>query len=549
MTRCNDVPIMQVLDKLWISYFQKSWPEYWLYDWSEKTGWRAFNTDQNLLKDFSGKWRVQGGSFEIVKWFERLESKEVFEWFESNFASYKTWSEEYKKPVLSVFNDLECLNEKQQQYLLSRWIDYDKVQHLVKNYDGAIGCLIYENNIAKWLNARTLSSDHKYRFKALSWYSTKWIYQDRLDKKLDYVVVVEWLIDFLTLRQYTTNVVWLKSSESWIEEIQKLSETYEIIFVFDNDDAWSLTKEKISFKYKFFDWSSMEYLEAKDVNDIQKHSWSLLLDFILANTTKEVPINRTIEKYLERQNIIKERWKLGHNWPLKLYNEFTQWIVRGKVYGIGAFSNTWKSKLAYHHCAWFLKEWYSCMYVSIEESEVDMFWHIHTTMNWKDWNNVVVKRSVYEKLVCVDNVVDVSSIDALVKQHNPDILFIDYAQWLWSKGGTSYEKHANIAYWIQRVAIENSITVFCLHQLANSMIKEMSDWLDTIDIVHLKGAGEYFASNDVILVLAREDDRMRLKIVKNKLWRRWQMYDVSVDWKINRFELSKIEKDWHDAKF
>jgi hypothetical protein len=38
----------------------------------------------------------------------------------------------------------------------------------------------------------------------------------------------------------------------------------------------------------------------------------------------------------------------------------------------------------------------------------------------------------------------------------------------------------------------------------------------------LKGAGEYYAASDVIMILSRSNDwRMLLKLEKNKLWKRW----------------------------
>jgi DNA primase len=53
------------------------------------------------------------------------------------------------------------------------------------------------------------------------------------------------LIDFLSLRQYDTNVVGLKSAESGIEEVVRLSKDFNIIFCFDNDEAGKKTIEKL----------------------------------------------------------------------------------------------------------------------------------------------------------------------------------------------------------------------------------------------------------------------------------------------------------------
>jgi DNA primase len=76
------------------------------------------------------------------------------------------------------------------------------------------------------------------------------------------------LIDFLSLRQYDSNVVGLKSAESGIEEIIRLSKDYKIIFCFDNDEAGKKTIEKLKgIKVSLFNPS--EFIDgAKDVNDI-----------------------------------------------------------------------------------------------------------------------------------------------------------------------------------------------------------------------------------------------------------------------------------------
>ena len=50
----------------------------------------------------------------------------------------------------------------------------------------------------------------KQDFTAYPWLSTNGIYQWQLRQIKDYIYVVEWLIDFLTVRQYETNVVGLK---------------------------------------------------------------------------------------------------------------------------------------------------------------------------------------------------------------------------------------------------------------------------------------------------------------------------------------------------
>jgi len=551
MTWCNDVNIRDVLDRLGVEYFRKTGNEYGIYQDGKKTDGWAFNTDQNIVKDFAGKWRLEGWPFQVVKMREKLDDKDVFVWFENNFPMFKPTNENYKKPVLSIWKWLSPCTEMQIEYLKGRGIDYAKVEHLVRDYKGWIGCLVYENGIPKGLNARTLSKDHRRRFMALAGYPTKGVYMDKLDDQKSYVIVVEGLIDFLTLRQYETNVIGLKSSESWMEYVEKLTEKYEVIVVYDNDEAWRKAKDKVKFKHKFFDRGCMEGLEAKDVNDIHNHWWELTLEFILENTIQESIIMKTIEKVRHRQKIIAEKWMLWDPWPYKFYEEHTSGIVRWKVYGICAFSNTGKSKFAYSHCARFLKQWLTCLYVSVEESEVDIFLNVFCTyerVSIKDSHKVTIQPSKYQNLICSDEARTTEEIDGMVKMYRPDVVFIDYAQGLSAKWSWSYEKHSNIAAGIQEIAIWNNVTVFCLHQMANNMLNELKNWLSEVDIVHMKGAGDYFARNDVIMAMSREDDELYMKIVKNKLGRRGGTYHLDVRWQWNEFILSE-HKDEFSAKF
>ena len=338
-----------------------------------------------------------------------------------------------------------------------------------------------------------------------------------------------------------------------IKKCRKLNRReYKIIIIFDNDEAGRKTMEKLaSIKYRYFNWNCEETISSmKDFNDLHSMWWELTLDYINDNLLSDTPIMRTIDKFRERQKILKERWKLGIDWPYEIYNE-TSWIVAWKVYTIWAFSNTGKSKFAYAHAWWFIKQWYRVMYVSVEESEEDMFGNILATLYELSINrlwDVKINEKDFENLILSDNAKTIVEIDDLVKLHRPDILFIDYAQWLQAKWWSSYEKQASIALWIQQIAIQNKIIVFSMSQLANEMMKEMKQWVSANDIVSLKWAWEYYSASDVIFVITRseyDDWNLVLSIQKNKLWRRWSQYDMEVIWSCNKFILKKREENYN----
>lgn len=540
------VSIKQVIDVLWVKTFTKSWGEFGLYEWEEKTDWWSWNENKNIVTDFTGKGRSEWWPFAFVKWYLNISSHDTFLWFEDKFSEHKPLEITANK----IRNGLNELWENQIGYLATRWIDYNLIKPFVKLYNNSIACLIHKNWIPWGINCRTMEQEHTKRFIAYPWLSTNGVYQWWVDNSKDYLFVVEWLIDFLTLRQYETNVVGLKSAESWLDEITRLSRDFKIIFIFDNDEAWSKTKEKIEWmKYRYFNRSVVD-IKAKDVNDLHEYAGELIVDYLNKNLLSDTPISKTIQKFKERQMRLKaNHWMLWIDWPFAFYKK-TSWIVCWKVYTIWAFSNTGKSKLAYSHASWFLKKWYKVLFVSVEESEEDMFWNIVSAYTWVDLNRLwetQINEKDYENLVLSDTAKTTIQIDDLVKAHNPRIVFIDYAQWLQSKWSSIYEKQSNIAMWIQQIAIQNQCTVFSLSQLSNETIKEiMNRWLENLDIVSLKWAWEYYAWSDVIMVLAREDWETKLQINKNKLWRRWWMYNWIVWWSNNQFNFVEITNSQND---
>lgn len=535
--RPNEVPILDVLDKLWYSYREIWNSEYGIFDWNNKTDWWRANKEKNRLTDFSEKWRVEWEPRGVVKMhFNYTDKDDIIDWFNDNFPTYND-SKPSKKPVKKIREELKNLSDKQIMYLKWRWIDYEKIKEHVKDYQWSIWCMIYNSNIPVGINARRIDNGDA-RFTALAWYETNWIYYWWLDTEKKYVIVVEWLIDFLTLKQYETNVVWLKAINSWFDEVIRLAKTYKIKMVFDNDWKEEQVKNKLqSINYWFFDWSIVtdNWFTAKDANDLHEILNEFTVQTILDNQIEQTPILWTIERYIERQTIIRDKGKLGDDWPYPIIYDQTQWIVKCKVYTIAAFSNVGKSKFAYSHVPFFLKQWKKVLYISLEESELDIFWNLACSYykhNLKDQWNIKVKYSDFENLICIDNSHKLTEIQEIVKLHQPDIVFIDYVQAIFEKW-LQYEKNALVALWVQRIAIENWCTVFSLAQISNESLKDVkNDFKDSV--IQIKWAWEYYAASDVIMVLSKsKDGNMLIKLEKNKLWRKGNIYSAFMDWSTN----------------
>jgi hypothetical protein len=297
----NNTPILHVLDKLWISYKRAWWYEYSLQrNTGEYANWWKANTQKNIVGDFS-HWEWGGKVFWFVMQFLNISKEQTFERFISNF-----WQMEQKqKPIIEVWNWLWWLSDWAKAFLLSRMVNPELVSKCVRWCYWWVACLTYSWWVAVWCNVRTTETDHSRRFKAVAWYSTKWVYMSWIDSKKDYLIVVEWLIDFLTIRQHETNVIWLKSNKEWYEDIQKLWEKYKIYIVPDNDEAWKEWLQLLWLdEYYLTDLWSFG-LDIKDVNDLALNIWQtdILVELIKSNAKKiEKPIEFTDDDTLVQHN-------------------------------------------------------------------------------------------------------------------------------------------------------------------------------------------------------------------------------------------------------
>ena len=149
----------------------------------------------------------------------------------------------------------------------------------------------------------------------------------------------------------------------------------------------------------------------------------------------------------------------------------------------------------------------------------------------------------YSNLTITDDLYKLDDIVKKIEEEHYDIVFIDFVQniewkWMWD-----YEKNATVAKTIQRTAIKTWTTIYSLSQLSNSVGRDVNN--GNMDFISLKGSWEYFASSDVIFILARNDDEMIVKISKNKYGRNGGEYAFWVDFARNQFTYRRTD-DWLD---
>jgi len=539
------IPVISIMDMLGIKYFKKGNNEYWIYDSDGKTSWWSFNTSKNIVSDFS-KDRPSWDSFWFVKSFLKISDSETFKRFEDKFWIHNELEQtDSKKPIRFVWEWLKECNDREKEYIKWRWVDYEKVKDIVKDYNWGIACLLYTRDVPKWLRARWIDWGNS-RFFSLSWYDGNWIYMHNLDESLDYLIVVEGMFDFLTLRQHTPNVIWLGSAQVWFDEVKRLSQRYKIIFCPDNDTAGKESIEKMNWiRHSIFELS--KYWNYKDINDLYKENgvWtSSIVDVIIDESKAITPIQKTFDKFIWHINTIKKYGKLWFDWPAELKQIFdqTSWVIKWKVYTIAAYSNVGKSKLAYFLTQDFIKLGKKVLFVSLEVWEEmclqDIMHSYHSKMLSDDleWN-YDFQINKFSDLEIRDDMFELQTITDYIEFSKPDICVIDFSQNIQAKGYKWYEKNAEIAVAIQRTAIKTWTTIFQLSQISNEMAKSVNIWMETT--ISLKGAWEYYSSSDVIFIMRRWENpwELVLRIEKNKFWYRDKEYLLWVDYRTNRFHI------------
>lgn len=248
------------------------------------------------------------------------------------------------------------------------------------------------------------------------------------------------------------------------------------------------------------------------------------------------------EELEKKKRLLKINGKLWSDWPRpELYNKCSG-VIPSKVYTIWAFSNVWKSKFAYAHTAFFLRQWKKVLFINLEVVADECLRGIiqaHDNLDFKEymnWDLTDERLDEYENLEIVDDLYKMDDIVKCIESSDADIVFIDFVQNIDAGGWNLYEQSAKIAKTIQQTAIKTKKTIYSLSQLSNSTAREVQSWMN--DITMLKWGWEYYASSDVIFILSRPDNwdnRIEVKIEKNKFWPKASSIILDADFSRNHF--------------
>lgn len=256
-----------------------------------------------------------------------------------------------------------------------------------------------------------------------------------------------------------------------------------------------------------------------------------------------------LSRFEKMQKQLRQNGRLWDSWPCDILYEKCSGVIPWKVYTIWAYSNVWKSKFAYWHIAYFLRQGKKVLIINLEVDAPHCFMNILQAVNNMNYKEVMDYQltdddiDFYSNLTITDDLYKLDDIVKKIEEEHYDIVFIDFVQniewkWMWD-----YEKNATVAKTIQRTAIKTWTTIYSLSQLSNSVGRDVNN--GNMDFISLKGSWEYFASSDVIFVLQRCDDEIIVKISKNKYGRNGGEYAFWVDFARNQFTYKRTN-DWLD---
>lgn len=251
------IPMTDVLDRLGIQYYNKTWNEYWVIENWVKTDGRTFQTRDNLMcnntpwKDYRPNWN----NINVVMRAKSLDKEDAKEWLREEFwYSSSTKKSSTQQPSVSAWNWYKAMTAEGRKYLASRWVDYSKVKDIVKWNSGGIAMRVHKRDKECWIVTRNTDNTSKQRFWCEKWTDGKGVYVHWLELERDTIYVTEWFFDFLTLRQFTPNVIWLRSAKDGYNEVKRYAKTHKLILIPHKDDAGNnMVNELKEFGVKMFD--------------------------------------------------------------------------------------------------------------------------------------------------------------------------------------------------------------------------------------------------------------------------------------------------------
>lgn len=276
------------------------------------------------------------------------------------------------------------------------------------------------------------------------------------------------------------------------------------------------------------------------------------LDILIANKDSEkYKVWGLFDKIYEESERLKNyKWILWYRTGLPTLDKFTDWLQKGTVMRLTAYSNIGKSKVSYWICNELLKQDAHILFFSLEVSKERVIHNL--MMNWYDKDYWYIARWKWledtsfdsseffsKNIEVIDDMYNINQIINYTESRKPDAVFIDFVQNIQTGKENEYQAMTEVAVRIQQLAIKNNIAIFDMSQISNDSVDYKSGWK-----IPSKWSGALVASADINLVMQRDKltNHNLLFIAKNKFWMNWKCIDLEID-----FAKNQIKDKWESA--
>jgi len=132
---------------------------------------------------------------------------------------------------------------------------------------------------------------------------------------------------------------------------------------------------------------------------------------------------------------------------------------------------------------------------------------------------------------------DLDKLEDIMKEtKKDDVIFIDFIQNLKVHWNWEYEQMTNASIELQRKAIQDNNIIFVLSQVNNESRNREANYMQP------KWSWAIFASSDVILALYKDQNELKLNLLKNKFWPNNIIFLVKADFSRLQFKLTEEDK-------
>lgn len=538
----NNIDLELILQKIWFRYKRK-WHTLSLYDKWQITDWWKADVVKWIITDFTWKERPSWDRIDFICQYFWIDKKRSIKWYIENFNLKVEKMNNKNNPIREKWESLPPISDEQAKYLINRLINPELID--VKNLNWYIALPIrWDSWNIKSIQSRCITDDWQPRYKVLANTDSDWLFYYWIDTSKKYLIVVEWMTDFLSLRQYDTNIVWLINAKNdyQIDIIKSMSAKYEIFFIPDNDEAWQVTINKFKEKWIRFNHFHLENYWVKDINEALINYWlgEQILEIIFAESeTPPSNLKLALQKAKEYKKLYEKHWwMLWFSTWYTILDKYISWFIMWKSYLIMAYSNQGKSRFAYSLLKNMIEQKKKIIFFSLEVDVWMLYLEILWALTRKTKEEILSDLDAHdikeiEKYIEIyDDIRSLENIEAKIKSSEADVVFIDFVQNIEHKWD-EYSKMTEIAIALQKSGILTGKTLINLSQVNNE--SRFAEWVN----IQPKWSWALFASSDVIFSLWAKDWNRFLTISKNKYWPAWINFLLNVDYKTSTFNIAE----------